>query len=220
VTARNWLILGGIAGALVSRPSLAGNIPLPKEQFASTLSGSFAACLDSTGSEAPCSTPGVGVPNRGGYVRGHLCCADMDLGRAGATCRQPGPTTARALLDVAVFWGPVLTGATTTMIAPVTLLALLGRARLPRWLGIVGVIAFAEQAVETVTVFGSAGFTEPGGAMNLQLGAGLTATWMLSFAFWGAFRGRANFCQVTTCVSDGVTFPAKWRTVSPGIWRT
>ena len=73
------------------------------------------------------------------------------------------------------------------MIAPVTLLALRGQ-ELPRWLGVLGAVAFAEQAVETVTIFGSAGFTEPGGAMNLLLGAGLTATWMLAFAVWGGLR--------------------------------
>jgi hypothetical protein len=100
------------------------------------------------------------------------------------------PPTARAVLDVAVFWGPVLTGATTTMIAPVTLLALRGHAKLPWWLGVLGAVAFAEQAIETITIFGSAGFTEPGGPMNLQLGAGLTAAWMLAFAVWGSLRGR------------------------------
>jgi hypothetical protein len=94
------------------------------------------------------------------------------------------------VLDVALFWGPVLTGATTTMMAPVTLLALRGRAGLPRWLGFLGAVAFLEQAVETITIFGSAGFTEPGGAMNLQLGAGLVWAWMLAFAAWGGVRGR------------------------------
>jgi hypothetical protein len=101
------------------------------------------------------------------------------------------PATARTVLDIAVFWGPVLTGATTTMIAPVTLLALRGHAGLPRWLGALGAVAFVEQAIETITIFGSTGFTEPGGAMNLQLGAGLTATWMLAFAVWAGIRGRA-----------------------------
>jgi len=100
------------------------------------------------------------------------------------------PATARTVLDVALFWGPVLTGATTTMIAPVTLLALQGRAGLPRWLGALGAVAFAEQAVETVTIFGHRGFAEPGGAMNLQLGAGLTLIWLFSFAMWGGLRGR------------------------------
>jgi hypothetical protein len=101
------------------------------------------------------------------------------------------PATARIVLDVALFWGPVLTGATTTIIAPVTLLALRAQA-LPRWLGVLGAIAFTEQALETITIFGSAGFTEPGGAMNLQLGAGLTAIWMLAFAVWGGFRHVSN----------------------------
>jgi hypothetical protein len=98
------------------------------------------------------------------------------------------PATARTLLDVAVFFGPVLTGAWMTMIAPVTLLALRG-GDLPRWLGVLGAVAFAEQAVETITIFGSTGFTEPGGAMNLQLGAGLVGAWLLAFALWAGFRG-------------------------------
>jgi hypothetical protein len=100
------------------------------------------------------------------------------------------PATARTVLDVALFWGPVLTGATTTMMAPVTLLALRGQAGLPRWLGVLGAVAFVEQAVETVTIFGSSGFTEPGGAMNLQLGAGLVWAWILGFALWAGVSRR------------------------------
>ena len=42
--------------------------------------------------------------------------------------------------------------------------------------------------METITIFGTTGFTEPGGAMNLQLGAGLVAAWMLAFASWGGFK--------------------------------
>jgi len=102
------------------------------------------------------------------------------------------PAIARTVLDVAVFFGPVLTGATTTMMAPVTVLALRGRADLPAWLGLLGLAAFVEQSIETITIFGSTGFTQPGGAMNLQLGAGLTLAWLLSFGFWGGFRGRAH----------------------------
>lgn len=101
---------------------------------------------------------------------------------------QLEPALARAILDVAVMFGPVFTGTTMTMIAPVTLLAVRGRAGLPRWLGILGGIAFVEQAIETVTIFGSKGFTQPGGPMNLQLGAGLTLTWILAFGFWAGFR--------------------------------
>jgi hypothetical protein len=103
---------------------------------------------------------------------------------------QLEPATARTVLDVAVFWGPGLTGATITMMTPVTLLALGGHTGLPRWLGMLGAIAIAEQAIETVTVFGSTGFTEPGGAMNLQLGAGLVAVWLLAFALWGGLSRK------------------------------
>jgi hypothetical protein len=103
---------------------------------------------------------------------------------------QLEPATARTVLDVSLFWGPVLTGATTTMMAPVTLLALRRRAGLPRWLGLLGAVAFVEQAVETITIFGSTGFTEPGGAMNLQLGAGLVWAWIVAFAVWGGVRGH------------------------------
>ncbi|HSP99269.1 MAG TPA: hypothetical protein VL049_18770 [Candidatus Dormibacteraeota bacterium] len=103
---------------------------------------------------------------------------------------RPEPGTARTVLDVALFWGPVLTGATTMLMAPVTLLALRGEAGLPRWLGALGALALAEQAVETVTIFGSTGFAEPGGGMNLQLGAGLVWAWILAFAVWGGVWGR------------------------------
>ena len=41
---------------------------------------------------------------------------------------------ARAILDVAVMSGPVFTGTTMMMMAPVTLLALKSRVGLPRWL--------------------------------------------------------------------------------------
>ena len=101
---------------------------------------------------------------------------------------QLQPATARTVLDVALFYGPVLTGAFITLRAPVTLLALSGRAGLPVWLGALGAVAVVEQAIETVTIFGTSGFTEPGGAMNLQLGAGLVLTWTLAFAVWAALR--------------------------------
>ena len=100
------------------------------------------------------------------------------------------PATARAVLDVAIFMGPVLTATTTTMLAPATLLALRGQAGLPMWLGALGLVTFVEQAVETITIFGSMGFTQPGGAMNMQLGAGLTLVWILAFGLWGGLRGR------------------------------
>lgn len=83
------------------------------------------------------------------------------------------PATARTLLDIASFWGPVLTSTTILMMAPLALLAWRGEAGLPRWLAVVTGIVVVEQLVETITVFGKKGFTAPGGPMNLQLGAGL-----------------------------------------------
>jgi hypothetical protein len=101
------------------------------------------------------------------------------------------PATARVLLDVASYWGPLLTGATTTMIGAVTVLGLRSRARIPRWLTCLGVVAFAEQAFETITVFGTHGFTAPGGAMNAVLGAALTAIWLAGLVVW-AFQRLAT----------------------------
>ena len=106
---------------------------------------------------------------------------------------QLEPATARTVLDVAVFYGPVLTGSTTTMMAPVTWLALRGQAGIPRWLGALGLVAFVEQSIETITIFGSTGFTQPGGAMNMQLGGALTIGWIFAFGIWGGMRGRAQY---------------------------
>src|SRR5262249_28043224 len=102
------------------------------------------------------------------------------------------PTLAGTVLDVAIFYGPVLTGSTTTMMGPVTLLGLRSQAGIPRWLTILGMVAFVEQAIETITIFGSTGFTQPGGAMNMQLGATLTVSWLVAFGLWGGLRGRAT----------------------------
>jgi hypothetical protein len=98
------------------------------------------------------------------------------------------PRTARLVLDVASFWGPILTGATMTMIGAVTVLGLRTHPLIPRWLTILGVLAFTEQAVETITVFGTRGFTAPGGGMNVVLGAALTAVWLGGLVIWTAAR--------------------------------
>jgi apolipoprotein N-acyltransferase len=90
------------------------------------------------------------------------------------------PATARTLLDVASYWGPVLTSTTVMMLAPVALLGLRSGGTLPRWLGAVAAIALAEQLIETITIFGRHGFIAPGGPMNIYLGAGLTALSLLS----------------------------------------
>jgi hypothetical protein len=97
------------------------------------------------------------------------------------------PQTARALLDVALFWGPLLTGATCMMIGAVTVLGLRTDPLIPRWLTVLGAIAFTEQAIETITIFGTDGFTAPGGDMNIVLGAGLTLLWLIGLVVW-AYR--------------------------------
>ena len=96
--------------------------------------------------------------------------------------------TTRTIFDIASFWGPVLTGATTTMIGAVTALGLTRPKRIPNWLFVIGIVAFAEQAIETITVFGTSGFTAPGGDMNLLLGAGITAIWLGATVIWAARR--------------------------------
>ena len=93
---------------------------------------------------------------------------------------QLEPGTARTLLDVASYWGPLLTGATITMLAPVVVLSFQRRAGLPMWLGIVSAIAIVEQAIETVTIFGHSGFAAPAGPMNLYLGASLVTVALIS----------------------------------------
>lgn len=98
------------------------------------------------------------------------------------------PSTARTVYDVALFWGPVLTGSTMAMIGAVTVLGLRAEPAIPRWLTALGAIAFVEQAIETITVFGTSGFIAPGGEMNLVLGAALTLAWLAGLTVWAAGR--------------------------------
>jgi hypothetical protein len=94
--------------------------------------------------------------------------------------RSLQPSNARLALDIVSFWGPVLISATILMLAPVVVLAFRGEAGLPMWLGWLAGIALAEQIVESITIFGTRGFTAPGGPMNLELGAGLTTIALLA----------------------------------------
>lgn len=96
------------------------------------------------------------------------------------------PATVRLGFSVLSFWGPILTGATMAMIGAVTVLGLRARPAIPRWLTILGAIAFLEQAIETITVFGTSGFTAPGGDMNLRLGALVTLAWIAGLVVWAA----------------------------------
>jgi hypothetical protein len=112
------------------------------------------------------------------------------MGRAGPWRRPLGAGYRARYSNSNILWSG-LDRTTTTTIAPVAVLAL-QRAGLPWWLGAWGAVAFAEQAVETIMIFGSTGFTQPGGAMNWQVGGGLTVGWMLAFAFCGGLRGRVQ----------------------------
>ena len=102
------------------------------------------------------------------------------------------PGTARVLLDVADYWGPLLTTATVLMLSPIALLAFHEEAGLPRWLAVISGITVAEQLIETVTIFGRSGFIAPGGPMNLQLGAGLTLLALGATGIVLASKGRQN----------------------------
>jgi hypothetical protein len=105
--------------------------------------------------------------------------------------------TARALLDVASFWGPVLTGSTVMMVGAAVAAVATGAVALPRWLTVLGVIALVEQLVETVTVFGRTGFLAPGGPMNLYLGAVLTLAFVTGLGVVLARRGPAGVLDRT-----------------------
>lgn len=90
------------------------------------------------------------------------------------------PTTARTLVGLASYWGPVLT--TTTLIMLLPLVALAAHGPLPWWVGLIAGTAALEQSVETITIFESSGFTAPGGPMNSYLGAAMVASALASFA--------------------------------------
>jgi hypothetical protein len=74
----------------------------------------------------------------------------------------------------------VLICATILMLAPVVVLAFQAQPSLPRWLGWLAAVALAEQIIESITIFGTRGFTAPGGPMNLVVGALLTTVALLA----------------------------------------
>jgi hypothetical protein len=96
---------------------------------------------------------------------------------------------ARLVLDIAGYWGPVLTGAILTLLAPVAVAVLTGATDLPRWLGWLAAVTVAEQLVETVTIFGHSGFFAPGGPMNVDVGAGLSAITLIALGITAARSG-------------------------------
>lgn len=89
------------------------------------------------------------------------------------------PGTARALADVSAYFGPVLTVSIILLVVPVGLEAWRREDALPRWLAWLSFAFAVEQAVETITIFGTRGFTAPGGTMNFELGATLFLVWVV-----------------------------------------
>lgn len=92
------------------------------------------------------------------------------------------PQIARSLLDVASYFGPVLTTTIVVMAGAVGLSALRERA-FPTWFGWVTAVFVVEQVAELATVYGDSGFAAPGGAWNNVLGAGMFALWILLLGF-------------------------------------
>ena len=56
---------------------------------------------------------------------------------------------------------------------------------IPKWLARLSALLLLEQAIETITVFGSTGFLAPGGGMNLYLGGTIGMAWVIGVLVWG-----------------------------------
>src|SRR3954454_9160490 len=86
----------------------------------------------------------------------------------------------RTLVDISLYFGPILTVADVLLAGAVGLAAWRGDGGLPRWLAYFSAVFALEQAIETITIFGKSGFIAPGGDMNFQLGAGLLLVWLIA----------------------------------------
>ena len=98
------------------------------------------------------------------------------------------PAAARAIFDIAAYWGPLVNGSTTAMAAAVAALGFGATPIMPRWLTGLSVLFGLEQAIETITVFGQTGFIAPGGAMNVYLGGVLGFVWVAGVVRWALPR--------------------------------
>jgi hypothetical protein len=90
------------------------------------------------------------------------------------------PHVARTLVDISVYFGPILTVADVLLAGAIGIAAWRGDGGLPRWLAYFSAVFALEQAIETITIFGKSGFIAPGGDMNFQLGAGLLFVWLIA----------------------------------------
>lgn len=98
------------------------------------------------------------------------------------------PGTARVLLDITQFWGPVVNSSMVAMAAPVAALGLGADPVVPRWLAWLSAVFGIEQAIETITVFGRSGFIAPGGSMNVYLGGFLGFLFVVGLLVWAMPR--------------------------------
>jgi len=98
------------------------------------------------------------------------------------------PGAARVIFDIPLYWGPVVNSSMVAMAAAVIVLGFGASPIIPRWLTWLGVIFCLEQAIETITVFGRAGFIAPSGPMNLYLGGTLGFLWVAGLAGWAFQR--------------------------------
>jgi len=110
------------------------------------------------------------------------------------------PAAARTIFDIATFWGPMVNGSTTAMAAGLGALGLAASPIIPRWLTWLSAIFFLEQAIETITVFGTSGFIAPGGSMNVYLGGLIGFLWVAGVVRWSMHRLEA--------ASEPATMPA------------
>lgn len=101
------------------------------------------------------------------------------------------PDTARTLLDIAAYFGPVLT-TTDVVLAGAVALAVFSHAVLPRWVGYASAVFALEQLIESVTVYGDHGFMGPGGDFNAVLGADMFGVWVIVLGVGLAMKGRAQ----------------------------
>lgn len=98
------------------------------------------------------------------------------------------PASARTILNIAAYWGPLVNGSTTAMAAAIAALGFGVSPIIPRWLTWLSVIFCLEQALETITVFGEAGFIAPGGTMNVYLGGAIGFLWVAGVVRWAIPR--------------------------------
>jgi hypothetical protein len=98
------------------------------------------------------------------------------------------PGAARTLFDIATFWGPMVNASTMTMAIAFAVLGFGASPIVPRWLTWLSVVFFAEQAIETGTVFGKTGFIAPGGTMNVYLGGVIGFLWVGGVVHWARQR--------------------------------